>query len=213
MITRRLLALGAVPLLLAGCSGGSTSSSAPTPPPATAPVPGVTLPPGTGSDLVPAPDEVPAGMILLVKGSGPRDLQTVAGYSATGTGAAHDAAVAAAAAKLRSHGFVRAYVAQYLDSARGSVVSVLASTYSSPTGATADYADDEKATTGGHVTVPVVGDASSATVTRTAGKAPGELLLLRFRKGATTWSLAYQAAPKADVSVAVALAQKLAARA
>lgn len=206
-----------LPVLLSACSGSSGSSSAPGPtptiPPATAPVPGVTLPPGPGSQLVPLPDEVPAGMILIVKGSGTRDLQTVAGYSATGSGAAHDAAVATAAAKLRSHGFQQAYVAQYLNESTGAVVSVVASTYATAAGAAADYADDEKATSGTVAPTAKIGDASSGHITKTTGKVPGELLLLRFRKGATAWSLAYQSAPKADVAVAVALALKLVGRA
>ncbi|MCU1600330.1 MAG: hypothetical protein JWO22_1039 [Frankiales bacterium] len=211
--SRRLLALAALPVLLGACSSGSTSGAAPTAPPATAPVPGVTLPPGAGSQLVPLPDEVPAGMILIVKGSGARDLQTVAGYSGTGTGAGHDQAVAAAAAKLRAHGFQQAYVAQYLNQTTGAVVSVVASTYATAAGAAADYADDAKATTGELAPTATIGDASSAHITPVRGKVAGELLLLRFRKSTTTWSLAYQSAPKVDVGVAVALALKLVSRA
>lgn len=215
MTTRRPVALALLTLLAAACSGGSTAGTGPpsSQPAITAPAPGVTLPPGTGSGLVPTPTEVPAGMILLVKGSGPRDLATVAGYSASGTGAQHDASVAAAAAKLRSHRFEAAYVAQYANQATGAFVSVVASSFATPAGATADLADDQRSTSGKAVTVQPVGDASSARITPVPGKVPGELLLLRFRKGATTWSLAFQAAPKADPAVAVALARLLVARA
>jgi hypothetical protein len=143
-------------------------------------------------------------MVLVVKGSGPRDLATVAGYSGTGP---------AAAAKLRAHGFVKAYVAQYVNSTTGAVISVLASSFRSAAGATADFADDEKSSSGAPATVEKLGEASSATVTNVQGSVPAQLLLLRFRQGTTTWSLAYQAAPKADVPVAVALAKKVLSRA
>ncbi|MFN2537436.1 MAG: hypothetical protein ABR549_04690 [Mycobacteriales bacterium] len=211
MTSRRLLAL-ALPVVLAGCSGGS-SGAAPSPPPFTAPAPGVTLPPDALSKLVPAPDEVPPGMVLIVKGSGPRDLMTVAAYSSTGTGAAATAAVSAAAAKLRAHGFRRAYVAQYVDSATGAVISVVASSFATAAGAAADFADDERARSGSPTVVEKVGEASSATVQTMQGSVATQLLLLRFRQGTTTWSLAYQAAPKAEPAVAVALAKLLAARA
>ena len=207
-------ALLVLPLLAAGCSGSSGSggggaTSAPTPV-ITAPAPGVTLPPDALSRLVPLPAEVPAGMVLVVKGSGPRDLQTVAGYS--GSGASASAAVAAAAAKLRAHGFQRAYVAQYVNATSGAVLSVLASTYATAAGATADFTDDAAATSGAKTSVPPVGEASSATVTTVQGSVRQQLLLLRFRQGVVTWSLAYQAAPTADPGVAVALARKLVAR-
>jgi len=205
-------ALATLPLLVAACSSGS-SSSAPssTPPPFTAPAPGVTLPPDALSKLVPLPDEVPAGMVLVVKGSGPRDLQTVAGYSGSGASAAQ--AIAAAAAKLRAHGFQKAYVAQYVNTATGAVLSVVASRYASAAGATADYTDDTKDTAGAVTKIAPVGEASSATITTVQGSVKAQLLLLRFRKGTVTWSLAYQASPTADPEVAVGLAQKLVARA
>jgi hypothetical protein len=212
VLPRSAAALLTLPLLLAGCSSGSSSGAAtPTPPPFTAPAPGVTLPPDALSTLVPLPDEVPAGMVLVVKGSGPRDLQTVAGYSGSGASAAQ--ATAAAAAKLRAHGFQKAYVAQYVNTASGAVISVVASRYATAAGATADYADDAKDTSGAATRVPPVGEQSSATVTTIQGSVRAQLLLLRFRKGATTWSLAYRATPTADPAVAVALAQKLVARA
>src|SRR4051794_41240804 len=102
-------------------------------------------------------------MVLVVKGSGPRDLRTVAGYSATGSGAAATAAVSAAAAKLRAHGFQRAYVAQYVSTASGAVLSVVASSFATSAGAAADFADDEKAHSGTTAVLEKVGDASSAS--------------------------------------------------
>jgi hypothetical protein len=41
----------------------------------------------------------------------------------------------------------------------------------------------------------------------------GQLVTVRFRKGATTWLVAYGAAPSADPQVAVDIATALAARA
>ena len=214
-MTSRLPALALLPVLLAGCGGGSATGTGPSPsaPPFTAPAPGVTLPPDALSVLVPAPDEAPPGMVLIVKGSGPRDLATVAGYSATGTGAAATAAVNAAAAKLRSHGFRNAYVAQYADSSTGAVLSVLASSFGTAAGAAADFADDEKARSGSPMVVEKIGEASSASVQTLQGSVSAQLLLLRFRQGTTTWSLAFQKAPTADVTVAVALAKLLVTRA
>jgi hypothetical protein len=215
VITRRLPALALLPVLLTACSGGSSTGAAPPSPDpvGSAPAPGVTLPPDALSALVPAPGEVPAGMILVVKGSGPRDLATVAGYSSTGTGAQAIAARSAAAAKLRAHGFRKAYVAQYVNTATGAVISVVASSFASAAGATADFADDEKAKSGTPTAVEKVGAASSATVSPVSGSVAAQLLLLRFRKGTTTWSLAYQAAPSAAPAVAVALARLLVQRA
>lgn len=213
MISRAVPVLVATPLLLAGCTGSSAPGAAPTPtmPVITAPAPGVTLPPDALSKLVPLPEEVPAGMVLVVKGSGPRDLQTVAGYS--GSGPSASVAIAAAAAKLKAHGFVKAYVAQYVNATTGAVISVVASTYATAAGATADYADDAKDTSGAVTTITPVGEQSSATVTTVQGSVKAQLLLLRFRAGTVTWSLAYQAAPTADPAVAVGLARKLVARA
>jgi hypothetical protein len=211
VIIRRTFALALLPALLVACSDGSPSSSAATQPPAyTAPAPGVTLPPDALSRLVPAPTEAPSGMVLVVKGSGPRDLATVAGYSSTGTGAQATAAVAAASAKLRAHGFRGAYVAQYVDQSTGAVLSVVASSFATAAGAAADFADDEKARSGTPTTVARVGEASSATVQPVQR---GQLLLLRFRQGTTTWSLAYQAAPTPDRAAAERLAKLLVARA
>jgi hypothetical protein len=201
-------------LLLTACSGGSDGAGpAPSQPAFTAPAPGVTLPPDALSRLVPAPDEVPPGMILIVKGSGPRDLLTVAGYSSTGKGAQATAAVNAAASKLRAHGFVKAYVAQYVNTATGAVISVVASSFGTKAGAVADFADDEKAVSGTTTLVEKVGEASSASVQTIQGSVASQLLLLRFRAGTTTWSLAYQAAPKADTATAIALAKLLVGRA
>ena len=212
MLPRSAAAVATLGVLVAGCSSGSSSGQgSPTPPPFTAPAPGVTLPPDALSRLVPLPTEVPAGMVLVVKGSGPRDLQTVAGYSGSGATAAQ--ATAAAAAKLRAHGFQKAYVAQYVNTANGAVVSVVASVFATAAGAAADYADDTTSTSGAATKVPPVGEQSSATVTTIQGSVSAQLLLLRFRQGTTTWSLAYRATPTADPAVAVGLAQKVVARA
>lgn len=208
MTSRVLPALVLLPVLLAGCSddGGTSTGTRPSSPAASAPAPGVTLEPDALSVLVPAPEEVPAGMVLVTKGSGPRDIKVVASYNG-------DAGKAAAEAKLRAHGFQSAYVAQYVNPTTGAIVSVVASRFATAEGASADFADDQRATSGTPVTIEQVGEASSATSTKIPGSVEAELLLVRFRKGTTTWSLAYQSAPTADPAVAVGLAKTVLARA
>lgn len=204
MVRRPLVALALLPLLLTACSEGTpkTDPSAA----ASAPVPGVTLPPGAMVELVPAPDEVPAGMVPIIKGSGPRGLAVVAGYSGAATRAQ-------AEASLRSHGFQAAYVAQYANQATGQVLSVLVSSFATAEGATSDFSDDQRGTTGTAVQAEQLGDASSVTKQTIAGSVSSELLLVRFLKGTRTWTLAYQAAPTADPQVGIALAKRLLERA
>lgn len=193
-----------LPALAAGCSGGSSHPGPDVA--ASAPVPGVTLPPDALTDLVPRPDEVPAGMVPVLAGSGPRSLQVVASYSGTG------AAAQTAALKLRAHGFQRAYVAQYANPGTGQVLSVLASTFGTAAGAAADFGDDLKGGSGTVVPEPTLGEASAVTLQKVPGSVVRELVLVRFRRGTTTWSLAYEAAPTADPALAVDLAKRLLAR-
>lgn len=211
MVRRPLAAVVLAPVLLLGaCSSDDSPRDSPRDDPsaaASAPLPGVTLPPGPMSDLVPAPDEVPAGMVPILKGSGPRALAVVASYS--GTGAARVAAESA----LRSHGFQSAYVAQYANQATGQVLSVLVTSFATAAGATSDFGDDQRRTTGTPVPAEQLGDASSVTTQTIPGSVSSELLLVRFLSGTRTWTLAYQAAPTADPQVGIALARKLLARA
>lgn len=200
--SRGLAALLTAPLLLAGCSGDSTPTVDPQTA-ASAPVPGVTLPADPLVDLVPRPNEVPAGMVPVLAGSGPRDLTTVAGYSGTG------ATATAAAAKLTAHGFRRAYVAQYANPATSQVLSIVASTFATVAGATADFADDQAGAQGKKVTTPTLGEASAVTLQDVPGSVAKQLVLVRFRRGMTTWSLAYAASPTAEPKVAIDLAQAL----
>jgi len=201
---RRWAAVLVVPLLLTGCSDGSKKDDAQAQ--ASLPVPGLTLPPGALSQLVPSPSEVPAGMVPVVLGSGPRQLDEVAGYSGTGTTKTQ------AAAALRAHGFQQAYVAQYANQTTGQVVSVVVSQFATAEGATADFNDDQNRTSGTAVSSETLGDASSVTKRVVAGTVASELVLVRFRRGTDTWVLAYQAAPTADPAVAVELAKRLLAR-
>ncbi len=203
LTVRGLAALVAGPLVLGGCSGGSAPRPADPGAAASAPVPGVTLPADALVDLVPRPDEVPAGLVPVISGSGPRDLATVAGYSGTGSTAK------AAAAKLRAHGFTRAYVAQYANPATGQVMSIVVSRFTSAAGAAADFADDQSGAQGKKVVTPVLGDGSSVTVQGIQGSVASQLVLVRFRRGTATWSLAYKASPTADPTVATALAAAL----
>lgn len=204
MVPRSLAALVLLPALLTGCSDG-TPEVDPTAA-ASAPIPGVTLPPDPLRDLVPTPAEVPAGMVPILKGSGPRSIEVVAGYS--GTGATQTQAITS----LRQHGFQAAYVAQYANESTGQVLSVLVSTFATAQGATADFSDDQRGTTGTPVTTPQLGDASSVTKQTIAGSVQSELVLVRFLKGTRTWTLAYQAAPSADPQVGISLATTLLAR-
>lgn len=205
MTRRPWAALLLIPPLLAGCAGkGATEDPNVS---ASAPVPGVTLPPGELSGLVPAPTDVPAGMVPVVIGSGPRDLDAVAAYSGTG------AVKTRAAAALRAHGFQQAYVAQYANQATGQGLTVVVSRFATGTGATADFSDDEKGTAGTSVPTEQLGEASSVTKQTVPGSVQSELVLVRFLRGTDTWVIAYQAAPTADPTVAVELAKRLLARA
>ncbi|HUR52380.1 MAG TPA: hypothetical protein VMZ11_09665 [Mycobacteriales bacterium] len=206
MMRRPLAALLAAPLLLLGaCSDDSSPLDDPDVA-ASAPVPGVSLPAGDLQELVPAPTEVPAGMVPVVLGSGPRSLDEVAGYSGTG------AVKAQAVTSLRAHGFTSAYVAQYANQATGQALSVVVSRFASTTGATADFSDDQKGTSGTPVTTDPIGEASSVTTQDVPGSVTSQLTLVRFLRGTDTWVIAYQAAPKADPAVPVALAKALLAR-
>lgn len=197
-------------MLLALALATGCSSSAPTVDPsvaASAPVPGLTLPPDPLATFVPQPEEVPAGMVPLPNGSGARTLDVVAGYSGTG------AAVTAAKAKLTAHGFTKAYVVQYASESTGQVLSVLVSEFATAAGATADLGDD-LASAAAEKTVPgaTIGEQSRTTLQDLAGTQPKQLVIVRFRKGTHTWSLAYQAGPTADPAIANELATRLVAR-
>lgn len=205
----RLLALVVAPILLAGCSGGSpTAVPQGTDNPdvaASAPVPGVSLPPGALVDQVLRPDEVPAGMVPILKGSGPRDVAVVAGYSGSGP------AAAAAEARLKAHAFVGAYVAQYANQGTGQVISILASRFGSAASAAADFTDDLRGPQGKTVPTAMLGEQSAVTVQSVPGRT-ADLVLVRFRRGTTTWSLAYQAPAPADAQLPITLARTLLTR-
>jgi hypothetical protein len=202
--TPGLCVLLAAPLLLTSCSGSSGGSAPKVDPQvaASAPVPGVTLPPDSLLAFVPTPAEVPAGMVPVLTGSGPRDLATIAGYSGTG------ATATAAAAKLTSHGFVSAYVGQYDNPSSKQVLSVVVTSFSAATGATADYTDDLAGAQGTAVPTPTLGEASAVTIQNVPGAVPSQLVLVRFRRDTHVWLLAYKA-PTADASLATALAKTL----
>lgn len=205
-MTRGIAALVLAPVLLVGCSGDGATPSTDPDVAASAPVPGLTLPPDALAALVPQPDEVPAGMVPLPTGSGPRDIGVVAGYSGTG------AAATAAKVKLVSHGFVRAYVGQYGNQATAQVLSVVVSEFATSAGATADLADDLGGEQGKTVPSPTIGEQSAVTIQDVPGSPASQLVLVRFRRGVNTWSLAYKATPTAEPSVAIELAKVLLAR-
>lgn len=210
MKINRLLPLVVAPLLLTACSGESgTATPRGTDNPdvaASAPLPGVTLPPDALVDQVVRPDEVPAGMVPVLKGTGPRDAHVVASYSGTGP------AATSAEARLKAHGFVSAYVVQYANPNTGQVLSMVASRFGSAAGAAADLADDLKGNQGKSVVSPVIGEQSAVTVQAVPGTPPSDLVLVRFRRGTMTWSLAYKAVTPADAQLGITLAQKVLGR-
>ena len=206
MKTPGLAGLLLVPLLVTGCSGGSKASTTTPDIAASAPVPGVTLPPDALSPLVPTPEEVPAGMVPLVTGSGPRTRDVVASSSGAG------AAATTAAARLTKHGFTKAYVAQYANQATAQAVTVLVSEFTDVAGAKADLTDDLMGFAGKVVATPTLGEQSQVTTQETPGAGASQLVLVRFRRGVHTWLLSYSASPTAEPKVAIDLATALLAR-
>ena len=164
----------------------------------------IALPPDALSVLVPAPNEVPSGMLPLLTGSGKRDAAAVAAYSAD---------PAAAAAALKRNGFQSAYAAQYADPSSPRVLSVVVTQFAAAAGAKADLDGDLAASAGEPVDVPPLGEASQARRQALPGGTPGELVTLRFRQGRTTWLLAYGDRPKADPQIATGMALLLVNRA
>ena len=193
-------------LLLTACSDGEPRATPQSPSSSAleAPVPGVSLPPHPLLPLVPEPDEVPAGMVPLLAGSGGRDAAAIAEFSAD---------PAAAAKALAEHGFREAYVAQYAHPSDGRVLSAVVVRFADAAGAQADLAGDLSGTGGEVVEVPTLGEQSQVRRQPLPGAEDGELVTVRFRQGATTWLLAYGAVPEADVEVPVALARVLVDRA
>lgn len=204
--TPALAGLLLVPLLVTGCSGGSDPAATTPEAAASQPVPGVTLPPDALMPLVPTPQEVPAGMVPLLSGSGPRTLEVVASYSGAGD------AAKAAATRLTTHGFLKAYVAQYANQATAQGVTVLVSAFKDAAGAKADLTDDLTGFSGKVVATPTLGEQSQVTVQETPGAGASQLVLVRFRRGVNTWLVSYSATPTAEPMVAIDLAKALLAR-
>ena len=205
---RPLLAVLLLTGVLAGCTEGAerppaqrTDAQRIDPSASAIPVPGITLPADPLLSLVPALDEVPAGMVPLLTGSGRRDAAAIAGFSSDAT---------AAAAALAAHGFASAYVAQYADPASAQVLSVVVVRFATEQGASADLNGDVAGSSGELVEAATVGVASQ--LRRQGLPGGGELLTLRFRVGATTWLLAYGNRPTADSALALRLGQLLADR-
>jgi len=194
--------------LLAGCGGSPTPAAAPSPrdgSSAASPiaVPDIALPADPLRDLVPRTADLPSGLVPILAGSGPRDAHAIATYSADPK---------AAGTLLAKHGFRSAYVAQYADPATDRVLSVVVSRFATSAGATADLTADLAASTGEQIPGATVGE-SSQVRRQPLPRGKGQLITVRFRKGATTWLVAYGASPTAEPSVAVDLATTLAARA
>jgi hypothetical protein len=191
-------------LLLTACGGSSATTAKATGTPTAGPVAvDITLPADPLRDLVPRTADLPPGLVAILAGSGPRNAHAIAAYSADPTQAGR---------LLTQHGFRSAYVAQYADPATGRVLSVVVSRFSTAAGATADLDADLSASTGELVAAGQVAERSDVR-RQPLPDGKGELVTVRFRKGATTWLVAYGASPKADPAVAVDLGRALASRA
>ena len=154
---------------------------------------------------MPETADLPPGMVAILSGSGPRDVKAIAAYSAD---------AAKAQGLLAQHGFRNAYVGQYADPATGRVLSVVVSRFSTVSGATADLVGDLAASTGETVQATTVGEQSQVLrQPLPSATPPGQLVTVRFRKGATTWLVAYGSTPQADPEVALKVARILAGRA
>ena len=192
--------------LLAGCGGSSGPTSGPAPSggsiEASTAMPDIVLPADPLRELVPRTADLPPGLVAILAGSGPRDAHAIAGYSADPK---------SAGTLLTKHGFRSAYVAQYADPATGRVLSVVVSRFSTASGATADLDADLKASTGEQIPSAVIGEKSDVRRQPLPG-GKGQLVTVRFGKGATTWLVAYGASPTADPKVAIDLATTLAGR-
>lgn len=194
-------------VVLSACGGNSGPAAAPSPSaptgPTTTAVPDIALPADPLRDLVPRTADLPPGLVAILAGSGPRDAAAIAAYSADPK---------SAGALLTDHGFRSAYVAQYADPSTGRVLSVVVTRFSTAAGAKADLDTDLKASAGEQVPASTVGDASQVRRQPLPGGA-GQLVTVRFGKGATTWLVAYGAKPTADPAIAIELAKTLASRA
>jgi hypothetical protein len=188
-----------------GSSGGGGAGATATPSTATispAAAPDIVLPADPLRDLVPRTADLPAGMVAILAGSGPRDAHAIAAFSADPK---------QAGTLLAQHGFRSAYVAQYADPATGRTLSVVVSRFSTAAGATADLDADLSSSTGETVKAATIGEKSEVR-RQPLPSGGGQLVTVRFRKGATTWLVAYGASPTADPAVAVDLATTLATR-
>jgi len=210
---RAFLSVLLVCLALTSCSDGDAPDAAPAPSgsasgsasAASSAAPNIVLPPGPLQELVPESADLPPGMVAILSGSGPRDVKAIAAYSADAT---------KAQGLLVQHGFRNAYVGQYADPATGRVLSVVVSRFATAAGATADLAGDLTASTGELIQAATVGEQSQVRKQPLpSAKPPGQLVTVRFRKGVTTWLVAYGSAPQADPDVALKVARTLAGRA
>ncbi|MFP5219900.1 MAG: hypothetical protein ACLGIG_09215 [Actinomycetes bacterium] len=163
----------------------------------------IDLPAGPLRELVPAPDEVPDGLEPVMEGSGPRDAAEVAAFSSDPS---------AASTQLARHGFEAAYVAQYASRTDLRSLTVVVVRFADAGGARADLDGDVSASGGTAVDAPTIGDASDARRLALPDAEAAELLTVRFRKGATTWLVAWRATRPADAAVPLAVAEALAER-
>jgi hypothetical protein len=192
----------AVTLALAGCSGDEPKPRAS----ATPSVPPATLPPGDLVLRVLQPGEVSPTLVPIAAQTGARDITSIAAFSADPK---------AAQKTLQAHGFQSAYVVQYADPAASSVITSVATKFSTAGGATEDMTADLAAAkkTGTSFEVTGLGDQAGGVRGRFDPKAAvGTLVTLRWRAGNTTWLLAVGSKRPVDEQGVRALADRLMAR-
>jgi hypothetical protein len=209
----------AAALVLTGCVGerpavdppaaGSPATASPAGPSRTAPEAApepvaLELPDGALRDRVPAPAEVPAGLVPLPEATGPRDATQVAEFSAD---------PAAAAVDLAANGFTDAYVALYAAPGDPRTLTVVVVRFAGADGARADLEADLQASSGDVLPEPVLGEASEVRRLDLPDDPDRELVTVRFRAGSTTWLLAWRAPRPAETQVPVALSRLLLSRA
>jgi hypothetical protein len=189
--------------LLAGCTAEDPTLA---PPPSAAaspslagPAADVALPDGALRDRVPAPADVPLGLVPLLQGSGPRTAEEVAAFSADPQ---------AAAADLRARGFQDAYAAQYAAPGTAQALTVVVVRFADEAGAAADLAADAATATGEPVPARV-GDASDVRRLGLDDPPGTELVTVRTRRGPLTWLVAWRSTAPADAEVPLQVARAL----
>ena len=197
----------AVALLLLACTSCAPDRQPTTPSPAASSPTAMTptaaaLPPGALVELVPLPEELPAGMTAVADSAGPLDIEAVAGLVPDSD---------AARTELVRNDFRDGYTADFSDAASGAFVSVLVLRYGAAYGASRQVAFERAQPDQGAAPVPVaaIGDVSSAKRERVREADVAEFVSVRFRGREIVWlvevgGLADDLATARDIAVRLA---------